>query len=203
LENDPSLSPDDVYSTLQTTAIDMGVTGFDFDSGYGLIQADLAVGSLDPDNDGLSNATEASLNTEPNNADTDEDGLADGNGGVVPIATLPGGIDTDSDGFVDGEQDFGTNPTLGDTDSDGISDGDEVSTYGIDPLKSNLGDLGPLDNPDNQWNAADLVVMTRLVTGALTVTPGSLQDILGDMNDDDKVDVADLLLLQQLILNAP
>ena len=117
--------------------------------------------------------------------------------------TLPGGVDTDNDGYVDGEQDFGTDPTLGDTDSDGISDGDEVSTYGIDPLKSNLGDVGPLNNPDNQWNAADLVVMTRLVTGALTVTPGSLPDILGDMNDDDKVDVADLLLLQQLILNSP
>jgi len=203
LDNDPALSPDGVYSTLQTTAIDMGVTGFDFDSGYGLIQADLALGSLDPDGDGLSNATEDSLNTDLNNADTDGDGLADGAGNIVPLADLPGGVDTDNDGYVDGEQDFGTNPTLGDTDSDGISDGEEISTYGIDPLKSNLGDVGSLNNPDNQWNAADLVVMTRLVTGALTVTPGSLPDILGDMNDDDKVDVADLLLLQQLILNSP
>jgi hypothetical protein len=45
--------------------------------------------------------------------------------------------------------------------------------------------------------------MTRLVTGALTVTPGSLPDILGDMNGDSEIDVADLLLLQQLILNTP
>lgn len=202
---DNSLTPDEIYDAMQSTAIDMNATGVDFDSGYGLIQADLALSSLNPDSDGdgLSDETETNLNTDPNNVDTDGDGLADGNGGVVPIATLPGGVDTDNDGFVDGEQDFGTDPTLGDTDSDGISDGDEVSTYDIDPLKSNLGDLGPLDNPDNQWNAADLVVMTRLVTGALTLTPGSLQDILGDMNDDDKVDVADLLLLQQLILNSP
>ena len=143
------------------------------------------------------------LGPSPENVESDSDGLVDGSDGFVLVADLPRGVDIDNDGFVDGEQDFGTDPTLGDTDSDGISDGDEISTYGIDPLKSNLGDLGPLNNPDNQWNAADLVVMTRLVTGALTVTPGSLPDILGDMNGDNEIDVADLLLLQQLILNTP
>ena len=162
------------------------------------------VSDADSDGDGLNNIHEATvLGTSPQNLDSDSDGLVDGRDGFVLVTDLPGGIDSDGDGFVDGEQDFGTDPTLGDTDSDGISDGEEVGTYGIDPLKSNLGDVGPLNNPDNQWNAADLVVMTRLVTGALTVTPGSLPDILGDMNGDSEIDVADLLLLQQLILNTP
>lgn len=43
LEINPLLSPDDIYSILKDTALDMEESGFDYDSGYGLIQADLAV----------------------------------------------------------------------------------------------------------------------------------------------------------------
>jgi len=43
LEANPLLTPDDIYSILKNTASDMGDSGFDFDSGYGLIQADKAV----------------------------------------------------------------------------------------------------------------------------------------------------------------
>jgi hypothetical protein len=46
LELNPGLSPDDVYSALESTALDMGVAGFDDDSGYGLIQADLALATV-------------------------------------------------------------------------------------------------------------------------------------------------------------
>jgi hypothetical protein len=165
---------------------------------------DVGWSPVDTDGDGLTDVYETTvLGTNPNSVDTDNDGLVDGSDAVVSLASFPGGVDINSDGFVDGEQDFGTDPNDSDTDNDGINDGDEISTYNIDPLTSNLGDVGPLNNPDNQWNAADLVVMTRLVTGALTVTPGSLQDILGDINDDSEIDVADLLLLQQQILNTP
>lgn len=38
-----SLSPEEVYTTLEESAIDMESSGFDFDSGSGLIQADAAV----------------------------------------------------------------------------------------------------------------------------------------------------------------
>jgi hypothetical protein len=135
----------------------------------------------DDDNDGLSDTDETNTyNTDPFLADSDGDNLTD----YQEVIT------------------YLTDPNLTDTDVDGLDDDVEINTWSTDPLNSNLGDVGPFDNPDNQWNAADLVVMTRLVTGALTLTPGSLQDILGDMNGDNEIDVADLLLLQQLILNS-
>jgi subtilisin family serine protease len=42
----PSTTPDRVYETLETTTIDIGPPGFDFDSGFGLIQADQALATL-------------------------------------------------------------------------------------------------------------------------------------------------------------
>ncbi len=42
----PLTTPRDLYATLERTAIDLGAPGVDFDSGYGLIQADRAVGIL-------------------------------------------------------------------------------------------------------------------------------------------------------------
>jgi len=42
----PSTIPERVYEVLETTAIDMGPPGFDFDSGFGLIQADQALTTL-------------------------------------------------------------------------------------------------------------------------------------------------------------
>lgn len=43
LQVNPALTPLQVYSILEETAIDMGVNGFDFDSGFGLIDAEAAV----------------------------------------------------------------------------------------------------------------------------------------------------------------
>ena len=43
-EKQPILLPVSVYEALQSTAIDMGPPGFDFDTGFGLVQADAAVG---------------------------------------------------------------------------------------------------------------------------------------------------------------
>ena len=42
LEKQPSLPAVSIYQALRSTAIDMGAPGVDFDSGYGLIQADAA-----------------------------------------------------------------------------------------------------------------------------------------------------------------
>jgi hypothetical protein len=64
----------------------------------------------DSDGDGLSDAQEAALGTDPANPDTDEDGLFD----VAEVAA-------------------GTNPTLNDTDGDGFGDNAEA-VNGSDPL---------------------------------------------------------------------
>jgi Bacterial TSP3 repeat len=164
---------------------------------------DVGWSPIDTDGDGLSDIYETTvLGTNPNMVDSDNDGLVDGNDGVVSLVTLPGGVDIDGDGFVDGEQDFGTDPTLADTDGDGVSDGDEVEIYNIDPLTSNLGDVGPRHASDNLLTVSDLVVLTRLVTGAIT-DPSPLESILGNLNGDSEINAADLLLLQQLLLTEP
>jgi hypothetical protein len=130
---------------------------------------------VDSDGDGLTDDEENTLGTNPNSVDSDGDGLADGADGFVPLAALPGGVDGDGDGFVDGEQDLGTDPT-----------------------HSNTGDVAPLGSPDGQFNAGDLVVMTRLVTGI--EAPTALESVLADINNDGQINAADMLLLQKAVL---
>jgi len=133
--------------------------------------------------------------------DVDGDGLL--NIDEPTYGTDPLVKDTDGDTLLDGDEVFinGTDPYIYDTDSDGLSDGDEVIIHGTDPNVSNVGDVGPRGSPDNQLDAADLVVMSRLVTGVITAAPMSLEFILADINNDNLVDVADLLLLQRAILS--
>ncbi|NUM25876.1 MAG: hypothetical protein HUU49_04660 [Candidatus Buchananbacteria bacterium] len=82
----------------------------------------------DADNDGLSDAEEATLGTNPNDADSDDDGLNDhqevwydGDGAYNPYNpdSNPTGTDLDANDS--------------DTDNDGMNDGQE-NTFGSDPL---------------------------------------------------------------------
>jgi hypothetical protein len=57
----------------------------------------------DSDGDGLSNAQEGVIGTDPFNSDTDGDGLSDGQE-VLIYGTNPLNIDTDMDGFGDGQE---------------------------------------------------------------------------------------------------
>ncbi len=45
-EASPDRPPQDLYSAIESTAGDMGAPGFDFDSGFGLVRADLALGAV-------------------------------------------------------------------------------------------------------------------------------------------------------------
>ncbi len=107
----------------------------------------------DFDNDGATNANEAALGTDPSEADTDGDGLADGNedgGGVfvseTQTGTSPLNPDSDGDGLKDGVEtgtgsfvsatDTGTDPNKVDSDEDGFQDGIEVRE-GADPNDPN------------------------------------------------------------------
>ena len=92
--------------------------------------------SDDDDNDGLTNGEERRFGTDPNNPDSDGDGLKDGEE-VKRYKTNPLRADTDGDGIPDGEEvhKYHTNPTKMDTDGDGLTDGDEIFKYKTDPLK--------------------------------------------------------------------
>jgi len=65
---------------------------------------------IDDDGDSLSNAREEELGTDPMLADTDKDGLRDGDE-VIIWATNPLNADSDGDGYLDGEEiENGYNP---------------------------------------------------------------------------------------------
>ena len=93
-----------------------------------------ADGANDEDGDGLSNVTEHTLRTALDIADTDADGLTDGEEVNGSPATDPRSKDTDGDTLEDGNEvnTLGTNPTLADSDGDGVSDPAEVA-LGSDP----------------------------------------------------------------------
>jgi hypothetical protein len=89
---------------------------------------------LDSDDDGLLDTQEVKLGTHPFLADTDGDGLADGDE-VDFYGTDPLRADTDGDGLDDAEevQTDNTNPLIADTDGDGVADAKEIAA-GSDPL---------------------------------------------------------------------
>lgn len=95
---------------------------------------DVAAGADDPDGDGLTTPQEVAIGTDPNKADTDGDGLGDGQE-VNTTKTDPLKADTDGDGLTDGAEvkTYGSDPLDTDTDDDGLKDGAEVKTYGTDP----------------------------------------------------------------------
>lgn len=106
----------------------------------------------DDDGDGLFGGEEASLGTDPNNSDSDNDGIDDGvevgsdienpldsDGDGIIDALDSNIVDSDSDGIVDQLDNANDNPCLPnrfngscDTDGDGISDLDEQNN-GSDP----------------------------------------------------------------------
>lgn len=105
-----------------------------------------AIVNNDQDLDGLSDELELEIGTDPNNPDTDGDGLPDGYEYLI-LGTDALKVDTDGNGIADSDEDFdndslsnlkeyeiGTDPNNPDTDGDGLSDGDEVTVYHTDPL---------------------------------------------------------------------
>jgi hypothetical protein len=99
----------------------------DGDDALGDLDNDGVCGAIDSDADGLFDVQEAALGTDPNNGDTDGDGLLDG----IEVNT------------------FTTDPLLPDTDGGGVDDFTEVTVDGTNPLDgiddlvtSSAGDCG-------------------------------------------------------------
>ena len=103
---------------------------------------------IDADNDAISDETERSLGTDPENDDSDGDGIKDN----IELGTnLKTPVDTDSDGIIDAldedddndtistmdETTNGTDPRSADSDADGLSDTIEnkaTGKLGTDPM---------------------------------------------------------------------
>lgn len=119
----------------------------------------------DKDNDGINDAEENRLGTDPEKADTDGDGLSDFDE-VYNIKTDPLKADTDGDGLIDGlergasvagDTDISstTDPLKSDTDGDGLTDGEEdvnkngaVDEGETDPNNSDTDSDGVIDSED-------------------------------------------------------
>jgi formylglycine-generating enzyme required for sulfatase activity len=115
-------------------------------------------GEDDADSDGLSAEDEAEIGTDPEQYDTDGDGVPDGDEknhtGTNPLA-----VDTDEDGLSDGVEinDWGTDALNADTDGDGLTDGEEVNDNQTNPLSADTDEDGLNDfqeielgtNPNN------------------------------------------------------
>jgi cell wall-associated NlpC family hydrolase len=93
--------------------------------------AQVALGGMDSDHDGLTDALERRMGLDPLRSDTDGDNLADGHELVTSL----------------------TNPRRADTDGDGLNDAFELAR-GLDPLSPDTDRDGHLDGAFGQ-NAAD------------------------------------------------
>jgi hypothetical protein len=180
----------DAYGFGMATSIGISegskITGIDF---Y------LNEAAPDSDGDGLPDELENSYCTDPNDADTDDDGISDGmedknlNGFVDFGETDPCDSDTDSDGIQDGTErgytlntinadtdisvfqadldpSTTTDPLLSDTDGDGWSDGDE-----------DINRDGRIDNNESDPNDRESAFIKK-----------------GDINADGQVDLYDAVL---------
>ena len=135
------------YNFSFTDGLDAVTTGRS--DGFWTIEVGISIGAQrdeDPDQDGLNTKEETTLGTDPENPDTDGDGLPDGDE-VLKYRTDPLRADTDGDGLSDGEEvlKYHTDPLKADTDGDGLNDGLEVVRYRTDPLKADTDGDGLSD----------------------------------------------------------
>jgi len=220
MAQNPAFTLSQIRWLLSSTAKDVNTAGYDYRTGSGRIsldadgdgvnhdadncrlvsnpdQADLdndGIGDVcddDIDGDGLSNAQEATLGTDPRNPDTDGDGLTD-SAEVNTYHTDPLKPDTDGDGWTDAQEInvYLTDPLNPDTDGDGILDA-------VDPLPLNFnfsdGDL----NGDGVVDVSDYLLMRRDVLGEKQATIQELThgDLYPPGAPDGIIDISDMMLL--------
>ena len=200
----PTFTTDQIKWLLTSTAKDVYTAGFDYRTGNGRMSLDADGDGFNHDSDNcplVSNATQADLDGDGTGDACDNDIDGDGLTNVQESAlgTNPQNPDTDGDGLTDGIEvnTYATNPLLVDTDGDGLTDGVEVTTYGTNPNVSNKGDVAPYVAADGKVDVADLLMLMRFVEGL--AVPYAKDLALGDMNGDSVLDIRDMLLLLKTV----
>jgi len=127
------------YNNKDVPGTDQAYDGY-YSVGIGLAFVN-GYGGSDNDRDGLIKREELELGTDPENPDTDNDGLNDGEE-VNNYKTDPLIADSDVDNLKDGEEvnTYKTNPLNADSDSDQLNDGEELITYRTNPLDADTDD---------------------------------------------------------------
>lgn len=144
LDTDGDGIPDEIEAEIGTDPLNSDTDGDGLPDGYEIIvigsdpananslDSNISDGDYDNDQDGLSNYKEYTFNTDPNRADSDFDGLSDGDE-VNVYGTDPLNPDTDDDGLSDGDEiALGLNPLMTDSNGDGISDNEEKFSQSLD-----------------------------------------------------------------------
>lgn len=155
----------------------------------------------DADGDGLPDAIELGSGlTDPNDADTDNDGLLDGSedldhDGIVDMTeTNPADADTDDDGLSDGEEQGILAPKDADTDDDLLNDGQEAGrAVGIPAGTSGGGATAvPYLGTAAGW-IADAQPATRSDPADADTDNDGINDGLEDRDRDGVIDASETL----------
>ena len=199
----PGATLSQIRDIIRSNAVDIldpegvgdNLVGYDQYSGFGRLRMVIPtslpdLNGLDSDGDGLSDALEATVGTNPLDSDSDDDGLTDyqelawdGDAAAYDAVLDTGPLDPDSDG-------------------DGIIDGAE-SLADTDPLDVNSKFVWGDINNNGVVNAADVLLATRAALGTLMLDAaelarGNVAPLVGGQPaslPDDDFNVADLLLI--------
>lgn len=180
---------------LDPEGVGSNLPGYDQYTGFGrmrmVIPATLpGLDGIDSDGDGLSDAIEMVVGTDPLDVDSDNDSLTD----YQEVAW-----DDDETAYSAG---LDTNPLNSDTDGDGVIDGTE-SLAGTNPLDDMSAPVwGDIDN-NGVVNAADVLIASRAALSQVTLTSeqlarGNVAPLVGGKPASipgDDFNVADLLLI--------
>jgi hypothetical protein len=153
---------------------------------------------LDSDGDGLSDLGETNGGTDPDDPDSDDDGLTDGQE-VVTYGTNKVDPDTDGDGLLDGAEvnTHGTDPLIVDTDGDHCSDRGEVLDIPTWPQKNTpLDALDPFDWHDLDADGVITIIDVSVPAGMFLLESGDpgYQDV-ADRDRDGVITIVDMVLI--------
>ena len=184
----------------------------------GIIDALDTEDSLDTDGDGLTDQQEAKLNTNPNKADSDNDGIDDlievGDNlslpkdtdldGVIDALDTTNDSDSDGDGLTDAQElVLKSNAHQIDSDGDGINDNEEIGENIDEPLDTDADGLLNIIDADDDNDSLDTNYEIQIGTNPLSKdTDGdgindadeltnTVNDIIQDTDKDGKIDPVD------------